>query len=162
MRTYVLPIFALFIVGCGAYLWANSISQEERLKLLNGEYELVDWQVRPTPANNADSIVLHDIPQQGERITIQIKDNGNFQLTTDSSSHLLQLLSDLEWEPLYIERTWFAWRHRVIGQYHAGEQSATVYWHRAFVNQTDVGITLQQPDSMNERIGWLLIFQKRL
>ncbi|WP_416995702.1 hypothetical protein [Alistipes putredinis] len=81
--------------------------------------------------------------------------------TTESPSPFLQQLAALEWQPLYIQRTWLAWRHRVIGQYHADEQSATVYWHRTLVNQTDVGITLQLSDPMNEQIGWFLIFQKK-
>lgn len=161
MKNYLLIIFALLIAGCGAYLWANSISKKERLELLNGEYELVDWQIRPTSANNADSIAVHNVPQCGERIILQANDKGDFQLTTESSLPLLRQLLDLEWQPLYIERTWFAWRHRIIGQYHAGEQSATVYWHRTLISQTDVGITLQLLDSTNEQIGWLLIFQKK-
>ena len=45
MKKYILPILALLIAGCGIYLWANSISHKERLELLNGDYELVDWQL---------------------------------------------------------------------------------------------------------------------
>ena len=104
---------------------------------------------------------MYDVPQLGERLTLQATDDGNFRLTTESSLPVLQQLAVLEWQPLYIQRTWLAWRHRVIGQYHADEQSATVYWHRALINQTDVGITLQLSDLMNEQIGWILIFQKK-
>lgn len=161
MKKYTLSIFALLIAGCGIYLWANSISQKERLELLNGDYELVDWQIRPKSAIPADSLAVYDIPQRGERLTLQATDDGNFRLTTESSLPVLQQLAVLEWQPLYIQRTWLAWRHCVIGQYHAGEQSATVYWHRAFINQTDVGITLQLSYPMNEQIGWILIFQKK-
>lgn len=161
MKKYILPILALLIAGCGIYLWANSISQKERLELLNGEYELVDWQIRPKSAIHADSLTVHDVPQRGERLTLQTNDNGDFRLMTESSLPVLQQLADLEWQLHYVQRTWFAWRHRVIGQYHADEQSATVYWHRALVNQTDVGITLQLSDPKNEKIGWFLILQKK-
>ena len=161
MKNYLLSTFILLIAGCGIYLWANSISKRERLELLNGEYELVDWQIRPKSAIHADSLTVHDVPQRGERLTLPAADDGNFRLTTESSLPVLQQLAALEWQPLYIQRTWLAWRHRVIGQYHAGEQSATVYWHRALINQTNVGITLQLSDPMNEQIGWLLIFQKK-
>lgn len=161
MKNYLLLIFALLIAGCGIYLWANSISQKERLELLNGDYELVDWQIRPKSSIPADSLTMYDVPQRGERLTLQATDDGNFRLTTESSLPVLQQSAALEWQPLYIQRTWFAWRHRVIGQYHADEQSATVYWHRTLVNQTDVGITLQLSDPMNEQIGWFLIFQKK-
>lgn len=161
MKTYILPMLALLIIGSGIYLWANSISKKERLELLNGEYELVDWQIRPKSAIHADSLMVHDVPQRGERLTLQTNDNGDFRLTAESSLPILQQLAALEWQLHYTQRTWFAWRHRVIGQYHAGEQSATVYWHRALVNQTDVGITLQLPDPKNEKIGWFLILQKK-
>ena len=161
MKKYILPILALLIAGCGIYLWANSISKKEQLELFNGEYELVDWQIRPKSAISADSLTVYDVPQRGERLTLQAADDGNFRLTTESSLPVLQQLAALEWQPLYIQRTWLAWRHRVIGQYHADEQSATVYWHRTLVNQTDVGITLQLSDPMNEQIGWFLIFQKK-
>lgn len=161
MKKYILPILALLIAGCGIYLWANSISKKEQLELFNGEYELVDWQIRPKSAISADSLTVYDVLQRGERLTLQAADDGNFRLTTESSLPVLQQLAALEWQPLYIQRTWLAWRHRVIGQYHAGEQSATVYWHRALINQTNVGITLQLSDPMNEQIGWLLIFQKK-
>lgn len=160
MTNYLRSIFVLLIAGCGIYLWANSISQKERLELLNGDYELVDWQIRPKSSIPADSLTVYDVPQRGERLTLQANDDVNFRLTTESSLPVLQQLAALEWQPLYIQRTWLAWRHRVIGQYHAGEQSATVYWHRALINQTDVGITLQLSDPMNEQIGWFLIFQK--
>lgn len=162
MKNYLLIILTLMIAGCGIYLWANSISKKERLELLNGEYKLVDWQIRPIPTNNTDSIVLPDVPQRSERLTLQTNDNGDFRLTTESSLPVLQQLSELDWQPLYIECTWLAWRHRVVGQYHAGKQSATVYWHRTFISQTDVGITLQLPDPTNEQIGWLLILQKKI
>lgn len=161
MKKYILPILALLIAGCGIYLWANSISKKEQLELFNGEYELVDWQIRPKSAISADSLTVYDVPLRGERLTLQAADDGNFRLTTESSLPVLQQLAALEWQPLYIQRTWLAWRHRVIGQYHAGEQSATVYWHRALINQTNVGITLQLSDPMNEQIGWFLIFQKK-
>ena len=161
MKNYLLLIFALLIAGCGIYLWANSISQKERLELLNGDYELVDWQIRPKSSIPADSLTVYDVPQRGERLTLPATDDGNFRLTTESSLPVLQQSAALEWQPLYIQRTWFAWRHRVIGQYHADEQSATVYWHRALVNKTDVGITLQLSDPMNEQIVWILIFQKK-
>lgn len=161
MKNYLIPLFFLLIAGCGIYLWANSISQKERLGLLNGDYELVDWQIRPKSTAHTDSLTMYDAPQLGERLTLQATDDGNFRLTTESSLSILQQSAALEWQPLYIQRTWFAWRHRVIGQYHADEQSATVYWHRAPVNQTDVGITLQLSDPMNEQIGWILIFQKK-
>lgn len=161
MKNYLLLIFALLIAGCGIYLWANSISQDERLELLNGDYELVDWQIRPKSATHTDSLTVYDVPQRGERLTLQATDDGNFRLTTESSLPVLQQLAALEWQPLYIQRTWLAWQHRVIGQYHADEQSATVYWHRAFIKQTEVGITLQLSDLMNEQIGWILIFQKK-
>lgn len=161
MKKYILPILALLIAGCGIYLWANSISKKEQLELFNGEYELVDWQIRPKSAIPADSLTVYDVPQRGERLTLQATDDGNFRLTTESSLPVLQQLAVLEWQPLYIQRTWLAWRHRVIGQYHADEQSATVYWHRALINQTDVGITLQLSDPTNEKIDWFLIFQKK-
>ncbi len=161
MKNYLLIILTLMIAGCGIYLWANSISKKERLELLNGEYKLVDWQIRPIPTNNTDSIVLPDVPQRGERLTLQTNDNGDFRLTTESSLPVLQQLADLEWQLHYVQRTWFAWRHRVVGQYYAGKQSATVYWHRTFISHTDVGITLQLPDPTNEQIGWLLILQKK-
>ena len=61
----------------------------------------------------------------------------------------------------YVQRTWFAWRHRVMGLYYAGEHSADVYWHRALINQKDVGIALQLPDPTNEKISWFLILQKK-
>lgn len=161
MKNYLLLILALLIAGCSIYLWANSISQDDRLELLNGDYELVDWQIRPKSAIPADSLTVYDIPQRGERLTLQANDDGDCCLTTESSLSVLQQLAALEWQPLYIQRTWLAWRHRVIGQYHAGEQSATVYWHRALINQTDVGITLQLSDPTNEKIDWFLIFQKK-
>ena len=161
MKKYTLSIFALLIAGCGIYLWANSISQDDRLELLNGDYELVDWQIRPKSAIPADSLTVYDVPQLGERLTLQASDDGNFRLTTESSLPVLQQLAALEWQPLYIQRTWLAWRHLVIGQYHAVEQSATVYWHRALINQTNVGITLQLSDPTNEKIDWFLIFQKK-
>lgn len=161
IKNYLLPILTLLIAGCGIYLWANSISQKERLELLNGDYELVDWQIRPRSTTHTDSLTMYDVPQRGERLTLQATDDGNFRLTTESSLPVLQQSAALEWQPLYIQRTWFAWRHRVIGQYHAGEQSATVYWHRALINQTDVGITLQLSDPMNKQIGWILILQKK-
>lgn len=161
MKNYLLLILVLLIAGCGIYLWANSISKKEQLELFNGEYELVDWQIRPKSAISADSLTVYDVPQCGERLTLQAADDENFRLTTESSLPVLQQLAALEWQPLYIQRTWLAWRHRVIGQYHAGEQSATVYWHRALINQTDVGITLQLSDPTNEKIDWFLIFQKK-
>lgn len=161
MKNYLIPLFFLLIAGCGIYLWANSISQDERLELLYGDYELIDWQIRPKSAIPADSLTVYDIPQCGERLTLQANDDENFRLTTESSLPVLQQSAALEWQPLYIQRTWFAWRHRVIGQYHADEQSATVYWHRALINQTDVGITLQLSDPTNEKIDWFLIFQKK-
>ena len=111
MKKYILPILALLIVGCSIYLWANSISKRERLELLNGEYELVDWQIRPKSAIHADSLTVHDVPQRGERLTLQTNDNGDFRLTTESSLPVLQQLADLEWQLLYVRRTWFAWRH---------------------------------------------------
>ena len=161
MANYLRSIVVLLIAGCGIYLWANSISQKERLELLNGDYELVDWQIRPKSTAHTDSLTMYDVPQLGERLTLQATDDGNFRLATESSLPVLQQSAALEWQPLYIQRTWFAWRHRVIGQYHAGEQSATVYWHRALINQTDVGITLQLSDPMNEQIVWFLILQKK-
>lgn len=161
MTNYLRSIFVLLIAGCGIYLWANSISHKERLELLNGDYELVDWQIRPKSTVHTDSLTMYDVPQLGERLTLQATDDGNFRLTTKSSLPVLQQLAALEWQPLYIQRTWLAWRHRVIGQYHADEQSATVYWHRALINQTDVGITLQLSDPTNEKIDWFLIFQKK-
>lgn len=161
MKNYLIPLFFLLIAGCGIYLWANSISRKERLELLNGDYELVDWQIRPKSTAHTDFLTMYDVPQRGERLTLQATDDGDFRLTTESSLPVLQQLAALEWQPLHIQRTWFAWRHRVIGQYHADEQSATVYWHRALVNQTDVGITLQLSDPMNEQIVWSLIFQKK-
>lgn len=85
MKKYILPILALLIAGCGIYLCANSISKKERLELLNGEYELVDWQIRPKSAIHADSLTVHDVPQRGERLTLQTNDNGDFRLTTESS-----------------------------------------------------------------------------
>lgn len=138
-----------------------SISKKERLELLNGEYELVDWQIRPKSAIHADSLTVHDVPQRGERLTLQTNDNGDFRLTAKSSLPVLQQLADLEWQLLYVQRTWFAWRHRVMGLYHAGEHSADVYWHRALINQKDVGIALQLPDPTNEKISWFLILQKK-
>ena len=63
MKKYILTIFSLLIAGCGIYLWANSISKKEQLELLNGEYELVDWQIRPKSAIHADSLTVHDVPQ---------------------------------------------------------------------------------------------------
>ncbi len=161
MTNYLRSILALLIAGCSIYLWANSISKKEQLELFNGEYELVDWQIRPKSAISADSLTVYDVPQRGERLTLQAADDGNFRLTTESSLPVLQQSAALEWQPLYIQRTWLAWRHRVIGQYHADEQSATVYWHRALINQTDVGITLQLSDPTNEKIDWFLIFQKK-
>jgi len=161
MKKYILPILALLIAGCGIYLWANSISKKERLELLNGEYELVDWQIRPKSAIHADSLTVHDVPQRGERLTLQTNDNGDFRLTAKSSLPVLQQLADLEWQLLYVQRTWFAWRHRVMGLYHASEHSADVYWHRALINQKDVGIALQLPDPTNEKISWFLILQKK-
>lgn len=161
MKNYLLSTFILLIAGCGIYLWANSISKKERLELLNGEYELVDWQIRPKSAIHADSLTVHDVPQRGERLTLQTNDNGDFRLTTESSLPVLQQLADLEWQLLYVQRTWFAWRHRVMGLYHAGEHSADVYWHRALINQKDVGIALQLPDPTNEKISWFLILQKK-
>ena len=112
MKNYLLSTFILLIAGCGIYLWANSISKKERLELLNGEYELVDWQIRPKSAIHADSLTVHDVPQRGERLTLQTNDNGDFRLTTESSLPVLQQLADLEWQLLYVQRTWFAWRHR--------------------------------------------------
>ena len=85
MKNYLLSTFILLIAGCGIYLWANSISKKERLELLNGEYELVDWQIRPKSAIHADSLTVHDVPQRGERLTLQTNDNGDFRLTTESS-----------------------------------------------------------------------------
>lgn len=161
MKNYLLLILILLIAGCGMYLWANSISQKERLELLNGDYELVDWQIRPKSAIPVDSLTVYDILQCGERLTLKANDDGNFRMTTESSLPVLQQLAALEWQPLYIQRTWLAWRHSVIGQYHADEQSATVYWHRVFVNQTDVGITMQIADPTHENICWFLIFQKQ-
>lgn len=128
--------------------------------MLNGEYELVDWQIRPKSAIHADSLTVHDVPQRGERLTLQTNDNGDFRLTAKSSLPVLQQLADLEWQLHYVQRTWFAWRHRVMGLYHAGEHSADVYWHQALINQKDVGIALQLPDPTNEKIGWFLILQK--
>lgn len=162
-KNYLLFLFVLLFVACGAYLWANSLSEKERLELLDGEYELVDWQIRPgTGIDLTDSLVLRDIPRFGERMTLRTDERGCFQITSGSSSPLLRRLSDLEWGPLpLIERTWFAWKHRVVGRYGAGERSATVYWHRAFVNQKDVGITLQLSDPNEDRIGWFLIFRKK-
>lgn len=161
MKNYLLSTFILLIAGCGIYLWANSISNKERLELLNGEYELVDWQIRPKSAIHADSLSVHDVPLRGERLTLQTNDNGDFRLTTESSLPVLQQLADLEWQLHYVRRTWFAWRHRVTGLYHAGEHSADVYWHRALINQKDVGIALQLPDPTNEKISWFLILQKK-
>ncbi|MCI5718786.1 MAG: hypothetical protein MR292_10465 [Alistipes sp.] len=160
MKKYLISIHALLIIGCGIYLWANSISKKEQIELLNGEYALVDWQIRPKPAIYADSLTVYGVPQRGERLTLQTNDNGDFRLTTESSLPVLQQLVAWEWQPLYTQRTWLAWRHRVIGQYHADEQSATVYWDRVFVNQTDVGITLQLSDPIKQ-IDWFLILQKR-
>ena len=62
MKNYLLLIFALLIAGCGIYLWANSISQKERLELLNGDYELVDWQIRPKSSISADSLTVYAPP----------------------------------------------------------------------------------------------------
>lgn len=131
------------------------------MELLNGEYELVDWQIRSKPTVYADSLTVHGVPQRGERFTIQANDNREFRLTTESTLPVLQQLAAMEWQPLYTQCRWLALQHSVSGQYHAGEQSATVYWHRVFVNQTDVGITLQIADPENENIGWFLILQKK-
>lgn len=98
MKKYLIGIFALLIAGCGIYLCANSISKKERLELLNGEYELVDWQIRPKSAIHADSLTVHDVPQRGERLTLQTNDNGDFRLTAESSLPVLQQLADLEWQ----------------------------------------------------------------
>ena len=102
MKNYLLIILTLMIAGCGIYLWANSISKKERLELLNGEYELVDWQIRPKSAIHADSLTVHDVPQRGERLTLQTNDNGDFRLTTESSLPVLQQLADLEWQLHYV------------------------------------------------------------
>ena len=161
MKKLLLWTGGIIIVLCGIYLWANSISKKERLELLNGEYELVDWQIRPKSAIHADSLTVHDVPLRGERLTLQTNDNGDFRLTAESSLPVLQQLADLEWQLHYVQRTWFAWRHRVMGLYHAGEHSADVYWHRALINQKDVGIALQLPDPTNEKISWFLILQKK-
>ena len=69
MKKYILTIFSLLIAGCGIYLWANSISKKERLELLNGEYELVDWQIRPKSAIHADSLTVHDVPRMEHDFT---------------------------------------------------------------------------------------------
>ena len=104
MKKLLLWTGGIIIVLCGIYLWANSISKKERLELLNGEYELVDWQIRPKSAIHADSLTVHDVLQRGERLTLQTNDNGDFRLTTESSLPVLQQLADLEWQLLYVQR----------------------------------------------------------
>ena len=108
MKKLLLWTGGIIIVLCGIYLWANSISKKERLELLNGEYELVDWQIRPKSAIHADSLTVHDVLQRGERLTLQTNDNGDFRLTTESSLPVLQQLADLEWQLLYVQRK-MAW-----------------------------------------------------
>ena len=160
MKNFLLSIFALLVVGCGAYLWANSLLKKERQELLNGTYELVDWQIRPTSIHYADSLVVCDVPRRGERITVQSNEKGDFRLAAESALPLLQQASDATWKSVYTERSWFTWRHRVMGFYAAGSQSARVYWHRMLIHRTDVGLTIQLPDPKSAQIGWLLTFKK--
>lgn len=76
MKKYLISILVLLIIGCGIYLWANSISQDERLELLYGDYELIDWQIRSKSAIPADSLTIYDIPLRGEHFTLQTNDDG--------------------------------------------------------------------------------------
>lgn len=85
-----------------------------------------------------------------------------FQLTKEEMAELVANCDRFNsLKHSYVQRTWFAWRHRVMGLYYAGEHSADVYWHRALINQKDVGIALQLPDPTNEKISWFLILQKK-
>ena len=71
----------------------------------------------------------------------------------------------LEWRYMMTDRSWLGITHTVENMYGSGKgselNSASIFLHRKFINQTDAGMYLYVKDNANKQITWRLIYQKQ-
>lgn len=160
----LLTLIALLLTGVTAYLWANWIPEDKQAELVAGHYKLVDWSVY-SDSTKADSLkVIH--PAIGDIVELSLQDNGSFRIVADESSIYDAMgLPVLEWKYMMTNRSWLGITHTVENTYYSGEgselNSASIFLHRKFINQTDAGMYLYVKGNANKQITWRLIYQKQ-
>lgn len=165
MGTRIMIIIrAILMAGCGIYLWVNYVSETECSETIGGEYELIGWDLSPKNDAKTDTIVLSDIPDRGECVILQPSSDKYLQMTTKSSSPVLQRIADMKWQFQCIyDRHWFGLRHRVSAIYLDAEKRFVLrlYWERNFVGgEIDVDFLVDISEPNDENINWHLIFKK--
>lgn len=161
---YLLTLIGLLLVGGAAYLWANWIPEDKQAELVAGHYKLVDWSVY-SDSEKADTLkVIH--PAIGDIVELNLQNDGSFRIVTDESSVYDAMgLTALEWRYMMTDHSWLGITHTVENVYGLGEgpelNSASIFLHRKFVNQTYVGMYLYVKDRANKQITWRLIYQKQ-
>ena len=160
----LLPLIALLLAGVAAYLWANWITKDKQAELVAGHYKLVDWSIY-SDSTKADSLkVIH--PAIGDIVELSLQDNGSFRIVADESSVYDTMgIPAIEWRYMMTDRSWLGITHTVENVYASGEgaelNSASIFLHRKFINQTDAGMYLYVKNNANKQMTWRLIYQKQ-
>jgi hypothetical protein len=159
----LLTLIALLLVGVAIYLWANWIPEDKQAELVAGQYKLVDWSIY-SDSTKADSLKLIH-PAIGDIVELNLQNDGSFCIVADESVYDAMGLPVLEWKYMMTDRSWLGITHTVENVYGSGEgtelNAASIFLHRRFVIQTDVGMHLYVKDNANKQITWRLIYQKQ-
>lgn len=107
MKKLFLSLLALVVLGIGAYVWANRISEDELPELLTGEYELYSWEL-VSNGEQPDSLMLRHLPKAGDRVHLTYTAEGKLSLTAQSDKPLLQSACGDKWKMQWrLRNGWF-------------------------------------------------------
>lgn len=168
MKKLLLTLIALVVLGIGAYVWANRISEDDLPEMLSGDYELVRWELSSN-GEPMDSLVIHRLPLKSEILHMSYSAEGEVSLATEMDFITTYAISSYKWElcdklrngwlfPYYSVEQWFQ-ATTSDGGYTLVSLSS--YCNRFCFTEEFVSLVIRLTDPANEHIKWELIFHKK-